>query len=98
MGAREALSWLKDKGQQHVILATDAQVVKRAVDNGIVLTPFRAIVRDIRTFLQQNCCVTFEFVKREANISLCFEGESWVDYCDFLPAFLSTCCNHVMMV
>ncbi|XP_031099683.1 uncharacterized protein LOC116003882 [Ipomoea triloba] len=68
MGAREALSWLKAKGWQSVILETDAQVVTNAVRGGKNLTPFGAIIDDIRSYLNDLPYVHFQFVKRSGNM------------------------------
>lgn len=69
MGVREAMSWTKQKEWQWVILETDAQVVTRAVADGINITPFGAIVNEIRTYLQHLPSVKFDFVKRNGNMS-----------------------------
>ncbi|XP_019159671.1 PREDICTED: uncharacterized protein LOC109156272 [Ipomoea nil] len=44
MGAREALSWIKEMGWNRVILETDSQVVTNAVSGDVNLSPFGSIM------------------------------------------------------
>ncbi|XP_031095088.1 uncharacterized protein LOC115999373 [Ipomoea triloba] len=97
MGAREALKWLKNKGWDHAILETDAQVVTKAVTSGVDLSPYGNIIHDIRTLLQSLPNVSFVFAKRSSNIvahtvaahALCNPEGSRVEYLYSIPRFLS---------
>ncbi|XP_031108689.1 uncharacterized protein LOC116013179 [Ipomoea triloba] len=98
MGAREALSWIKQKGWSRVILEMDAKVVTQAVYNGEILTPFGTIVQEILDLLNALPYVKFTFVKRSSNEfahviakrALCNDGWERVEYLDSLPRFLSS--------
>ncbi|XP_031111802.1 uncharacterized protein LOC116015770 [Ipomoea triloba] len=98
MGAREALSWLKQKGWAQVILETDAQVVTQAVYNGEFLIPFGSIIHEIRDLLSDLSSVHFRFVRRSSNTfahviakrALSTVGWERVEYLDSLPRFLSS--------
>lgn len=104
MGAREALSWIKRKGWNKVIVESDAQVVTRAVEKGDWRTPFGAIVRDIRLLLDHLMLVTLCFVRRDSNtvshgvakMSLCQPTTELLEYSEFLPRFISVlmCTNN----
>ncbi|XP_019197208.1 PREDICTED: uncharacterized protein LOC109191092 [Ipomoea nil] len=97
MGAREALSWIKGKGWPRVILETDAQVITRAVTGGVDLSPFGAIIEEIRDLLDQMPMLKFRYVSRKANTvadfiakkALGHTGEERVEYFDYIPRFLA---------
>ncbi|XP_019177735.1 PREDICTED: uncharacterized protein LOC109172940 [Ipomoea nil] len=98
IGAREALSWIKNKGWSQVVLETDAQVVTNAVVADQNFTPFGMIIAEVRALLEHLPLVRFVFTKRNANVSahllakyaLCNSGEGVIEYFDFIPYFLSS--------
>ncbi|XP_019192730.1 PREDICTED: uncharacterized protein LOC109187027 [Ipomoea nil] len=83
IGAREALSWIKNKGWSQVVLETDAQVVTNAMVAYQNFTPFGMIIAEVRGLLKHLPLVRFVFTKRNANVSahllakyaLCNSGE-----------------------
>lgn len=97
MGAREALSWIKKKGWQRVIVETDAQVVINAVQGRKIITPFRAIIDDIRSLLHNLPMVQFRFVKCTSNMlahtlakqAFCNARDGRHEFFYFLPRFIS---------
>ncbi|XP_019155316.1 PREDICTED: uncharacterized protein LOC109152193 [Ipomoea nil] len=103
LGAREALSWIKRKGWERVVLETDAQLVTTAVAGGRNISPFGLIVNDIRELLSQMPTVNFRFVHRQhvmvshclAKRALCCVEEGRVEYFDYIPRFVSIpLCNN----
>ncbi|XP_031116785.1 uncharacterized protein LOC116020451 [Ipomoea triloba] len=97
MGAREALSWIKRKGWEWVIIESDAQLVTRAVDGVELNTPFGVIVRDVRALLNHFESATFGFVRRGGNMvahelarrSLRLGNTDLVEFFDYMPRFIS---------
>ncbi|XP_031124288.1 uncharacterized protein LOC116026999 [Ipomoea triloba] len=97
MGAREALSWIKERGWSKIFVETDAQVVTHAVYGGSNLTPFGVIVDEIRVLLGSLDRVTIGFPKRSANETahvlahraLCNSGLALVELFDFIPRCIS---------
>ncbi|XP_031127511.1 uncharacterized protein LOC116029603 [Ipomoea triloba] len=105
MGAQEALSWLKSKGWERVIIESDAQVVTRAVDTGDLNTPFGAIVRDVRSLLDQFESAAMCFVRRGSNSvahalakqALDQQTHVLVDFSEYMSFFISTLvCKDIM--
>ncbi|XP_019179256.1 PREDICTED: uncharacterized protein LOC109174474 [Ipomoea nil] len=62
VGVREALSWIKCKGWNRVIVETDAQIVTTAVKGGTHNSPFGLIIHDIRSLLNQLHSVTLYYI------------------------------------
>lgn len=99
MGAREAFSWIKQKGWRYVIIETDAQVVANAVYGQSNITPFGMLVNEIRMHLEDLPLVNFLFVKRCANEvahtvarkALDVVEEGFLEFSDCIPRFISHC-------
>ncbi|XP_031116479.1 uncharacterized protein LOC116020131 [Ipomoea triloba] len=98
MGAREALSWIKRRGWTHIVLETDAQLVTNAVRKGLNITPFGAIIDDIRLLLRSIEGSSIIFVRRSANETahvlarkaLCNRDFALVEFFDAIPRCIST--------
>ncbi|XP_031099235.1 uncharacterized protein LOC116003486 isoform X2 [Ipomoea triloba] len=93
MGAREALSWLKGKGWNQVIIESDAQVVTDGVSRGGNGSPYGAVLQEIRVLMDQFESASLWFVRRELNMpahvvakkSLYNSSDVLAEYCDFIP-------------
>ncbi|XP_019150064.1 PREDICTED: uncharacterized protein LOC109146845 [Ipomoea nil] len=102
--AKEALSWIKGRGWGRVVLETDAQVVTRAVAADANISPFGAIIQEVRELLHELPMVTFRFVQRRDNgmahllakKALSYIGEDRLEFFDCIPRFLSgSLCNRI---
>ncbi|XP_031101776.1 uncharacterized protein LOC116005672 [Ipomoea triloba] len=97
MGAREALSWIKKIGWTRIVLETDAQLVTNAVQKGLNITPFGAIIDDIQLLLGSIEDSSITFVRRSANETahvlarkaLCNRDFSLVEFFNAIPRCIS---------
>ncbi|XP_031125130.1 uncharacterized protein LOC116027568 [Ipomoea triloba] len=106
MGAREALSWIKGRGWQHVIVETDAQVVANAVQTGGNYTPFGGLIDEICELLHQFESASLVFISRKFNMpahviakrSLSMVGVEFCELFDSIPRCLAglVCLNSVL--
>ncbi|XP_019163533.1 PREDICTED: uncharacterized protein LOC109159879 [Ipomoea nil] len=106
IGAREALSWIKDKGCQRVILESYAQWATNAIEKDVNKSPFGTVIHEIKLFLQHLPYVKFVFVQRSGNRhahvltrqALCTSEEESVECFDFIPSFLSdSVCKDILV-
>ncbi|KAM6558557.1 hypothetical protein CsatA_027796 [Cannabis sativa] len=68
MGMKEALSWIKRKGWEDVIVETDSLMVVQALNSSIHMTSyFGLLVEDCRLILTTLKNVLISFVYRSAN-------------------------------
>ncbi|KAM6541763.1 hypothetical protein CsatB_006210 [Cannabis sativa] len=68
MGMKEALSWIKRKGWEDVIVETDSLIVVQALNSSIHMTSyFGLLVEDCRLILSTLKNVLISFVYRSAN-------------------------------
>ena len=68
LGVREALSWIKDRGQMKVIIETDClRVVQAMRSRDVDFSPFGLIIQDCTFILVTLRDVKVVFVKRSAN-------------------------------
>ncbi|KAM6561917.1 hypothetical protein CsatB_021915 [Cannabis sativa] len=69
IGVREALSWIKDKRWQQVVLETDCLVVVQAIRNPThMISLFGDVIKECQNLLVNLRGVTISFVKRSANL------------------------------
>uniref|UniRef100_A0A803NTG1 Reverse transcriptase n=1 Tax=Cannabis sativa TaxID=3483 RepID=A0A803NTG1_CANSA len=68
MGVREALSWIKKKLWQSVIVETDSLIVVQAIRSPLeMVSYFGSVISDCKTLLEELSGVSVLFVKRSAN-------------------------------
>ncbi|KAM6552927.1 hypothetical protein CsatB_013689 [Cannabis sativa] len=69
IGIREALSWIKGHGWQHVIVETDCLTVVQALRSTIdMISPFGQVILECKELLSALKTVSVLFVKRSANM------------------------------
>ena len=69
MAIKEALSWIKDKGWQKVVLDSDFLVVVQAIGSKAAMTsPFGRIIEECRDMIRKYNTIEVFFVKRFANM------------------------------
>lgn len=68
LGVREALSWIKRKSWQRVIVETDSLVVTQSIRSSVsMVSYFGSIVEDCRSMLKELPDVKLLFIRRSAN-------------------------------
>uniref|UniRef100_A0A803PEZ1 RNase H type-1 domain-containing protein n=1 Tax=Cannabis sativa TaxID=3483 RepID=A0A803PEZ1_CANSA len=68
IGVKEALSWIKEKGWQRIILETDSLVVVQALESNVEMQSiFGSVIIDCINLLNSLVNVYVRFVKRSAN-------------------------------
>ncbi|XP_060961055.1 uncharacterized protein LOC115724007 [Cannabis sativa] len=68
MGVREALSWIKKKSWQNIIVETDSLTVVQAIQSPLEMVPyFGSVISDCKTLLEELIGVSVLFVKWSAN-------------------------------
>uniref|UniRef100_A0A803QD58 RNase H type-1 domain-containing protein n=1 Tax=Cannabis sativa TaxID=3483 RepID=A0A803QD58_CANSA len=100
IGVKEALSWIKTKGWEHVILETDSLVVVQALQSNVVMQSlFGSTITYCRNLLKSLPYVNVCFVKRSANNAAhclargaCF----WLD-CIFVGSNVPDAINNAVM-
>lgn len=69
MAIKEALSWMKNKTWQNIIVESDCLVAVQAVRSKVpMISPFGLIVEECRKMLQDQNTVSLSFIKRSANM------------------------------
>ncbi|KAM6557117.1 hypothetical protein CsatB_004136 [Cannabis sativa] len=99
-GVKEALSWIKTKGWEHVILETDSLVVVQALQSNVAMQSlFGSTITYCRNLLKSLPFVNVCFVKRSANNAAhclargaCF----WSD-CNFVDSNVPDVINNAVM-
>uniref|UniRef100_A0A803QE18 Reverse transcriptase n=1 Tax=Cannabis sativa TaxID=3483 RepID=A0A803QE18_CANSA len=70
-GIKEALSWIKDKGWNKVLVETDCLVVLQGIDNNFQLpSAFGVNIWDCKKLIYELNNISLKFVKRSANKAL----------------------------